>query len=146
MEFAGLSHYPVDPGFRFEARFDALDEPVEYDVETVIDEPAKMYSPGFVEFELDGQTHRLRALTAEPEATLLFLVFRDETSGRETYGAGRYLYVERDGERVDLDFNRAYNPPCVFTPHATCPLPRPENRLSVPVRAGEKIYEHQIES
>jgi len=144
-QFAGLVHFPVDPAFHFEARLDAFDEPLQYDVETVIDEPAKMYSPGFVEFEFEGQTHRLRALASQPEATRLFLIFKDQTSGRETYGAGRYLYAERDGERVDLDFNRAYNPPCVFTTYATCPLPPPENRLPIPIVAGEKSYEHRTE-
>ena len=78
-----------------------------------------------------------------PASRELFFIFRDQTSGKETYGAGRFLYSDlpRDG-KVVLDFNRAYNPPCAFTPYATCPLPPTANRLPVRVEAGEKNYGH----
>ena len=77
------------------------------------------------------------------DATELFFIFRDQTSGKETYGAGRFLYADlpKDG-KVVLDFNKAYNPPCAFTPYATCPLPPPQNRLPVRIEAGEKAYGH----
>ena len=93
-----------------------------------------------VEFVLDGETHRLVAV-GEPGAPL-FIVFADATSGFETYGGGRFLSADPpDAQgRVVLDFNRATNPPCAFTPHATCPMPPPANRLPVAVRAGEKAW------
>jgi uncharacterized protein (DUF1684 family) len=76
-----------------------------------------------------------------PGETELFLIFSDGTSGEETYGAGRFLYTDlpKDGRTV-VDFNKAYNPPCAFTPYATCPLPPKQNELPVAVRAGEKKY------
>jgi uncharacterized protein (DUF1684 family) len=98
-------------------------------------------NPGAVEFERDGRRHRLEVL-AEPDADQLFVIFADRSNGRATYGAGRYLYADRPGPdgQVLLDFNRAYNPPCAFTAHATCPLPPPENRLDLAVEAGELRY------
>jgi uncharacterized protein (DUF1684 family) len=92
---------------------------------------------------LHGQDLRLYPVLEEPGAKELFFIFRDQTSGKETYGAGRFLYsaLPREGTVV-LDFNKAYNPPCAFTPYATCPLPPKENRLAVRVEAGEKKYGH----
>ena len=90
---------------------------------------------------IDGAVHRLQAL---PGGDLgeLWLIFGDATNGRETYGGGRYLYTGPPGEdgTVVVDFNRAYNPPCVFTPYATCSLPWPANRLAVRIEAGERTY------
>ncbi len=90
-------------------------------------------------FHLAGREFRLYPILEEPGAKQLFFIFRDQTSGKETYGAGRFLYTDlpKDGQ-VILDFNKAYNPPCVFTPYATCPLPPPENRLAVRIEAGER--------
>ena len=84
---------------------------------------------------------RLYPVLEEPDARELFVIFRDRTSGRETYGAGRFLYTDmpKDGKLV-LDFNRAYNPPCAFTPYATCPLPPKQNQLPVRIEAGELKY------
>jgi len=82
----------------------------------------------------------LEPLVGTPETTELFIIFRDETSGTETYGAGRYLYATLEDGRAAVDFNKAYNPPCAFTRYATCPLPPRGNRLAVAVRAGEKRY------
>ena len=98
--------------------------------------------PGALAFEIDGVTHRLDAFLEEGE-TDLFVVFGDLTNRTETFGGGRYLYTDPPDEHgiVVLDFNRAYNPPCVFTAHATCPLPLPQNRMSIQVEAGEKRYE-----
>ena len=94
---------------------------------------------GVVEFELLGQPLRLVAAgTSKP--TELFIILRDATSGRSTYGAGRYLYAPVDGaDRVTLDFNMAYNPPCAFTPYATCSLPPAENVLRQAIEAGEQV-------
>jgi uncharacterized protein (DUF1684 family) len=96
---------------------------------------------GYVVFRLEGKEHRLYPILEEPDAKTLFFIFRDPTAGRETYGAGRFLDTDlpKDG-KVMLDFNKAYNPPCVFTDYATCPLPPKENHLSVRIEAGEKKY------
>jgi uncharacterized protein (DUF1684 family) len=94
-------------------------------------------SPGEVSFELLGQ--RLRLVVAELDEGELFLVFADGTTGRSTYPAGRFLYTPPpSGQQVEIDFNKAYSPPCAFTPYATCPLPLPENRLPISIEAGER--------
>jgi uncharacterized protein (DUF1684 family) len=102
-----------------------------------------MYAPGYAELDLDGKTLTLEPMISGPDDEEYFFIFKDGTSGKETYGAGRYLYtpVASDG-KVVLDFNKAYNPPCVFTPYATCPLPPPQNRLEIRIEAGEKDYGH----
>jgi uncharacterized protein (DUF1684 family) len=100
-------------------------------------------SPGALVFDVDGKTYRLDALTEQGEEKL-FIIFADATSGRETYGAGRYLYADPpDAEgRIVVDFNKAYSPPCAFTNFATCPLPPFQNRLPIAVEAGEKFAGH----
>jgi uncharacterized protein (DUF1684 family) len=111
------------------------------EIPTVIGTPSVMYAPGLLHFEIDGNDLTLEPYLSGPDDPDLFLVFRDGTSGDTTYGAGRFLYA-RLGEQpavVTLDFNLAVNPPCAFTPHATCPLPTPENSLPVPVEAGERF-------
>ena len=137
--FAGIPHWPVDPAWHLDARF----EPTPHRTIRVpdvlgIDEDED--SPGDVVLEMGGGTHRLQALPGGPTGEL-WLVFGDATNGRETYGGGRFLYTDApDGDgRVAVDFNRAYNPPCVFSPYATCPLPWPENRLPIRVEAGERL-------
>ena len=98
-----------------------------------------LFVPGEVEFKLGGRKLKLLPLVSEPGEKKLWFIFEDETSGQETYSF-RYLYGDLRRGRVDLDFNRAYNPPCAFTPYATCPLPPRENRLAVRIEAGERIY------
>jgi hypothetical protein len=139
-EFTGIESFPVDPAWRLEARFEPYDPPRPLPVEDVTGGTQDGTSPGAVVFTRGGETYRLDALGEDGS---LFLIFADATSGRETYGAGRYLYTDEPGEdgRVVVDFNRAYNPPCAFTPYATCPLPPPQNRLPITVDAGEKAYE-----
>lgn len=139
--FEGIDHWPVDPAWRIEARFEARPGR-EVVVPDVIGIEASMSSPGDVVLELGGGTHRLQALEGGPSGDL-WLVFGDRTNGRETYGGGRFLYTSppSDDGRVVVDFNRAYNPPCVFSPFATCPLPWPSNRLPLRVEAGERAYE-----
>jgi uncharacterized protein (DUF1684 family) len=139
-EFAGLEHFPVDPSFRIAAVFDRYTEPRDVAVPTVIGEPSTMLAPGLLHFEVGGEKVSLEPYVSAPEDRDLFLVFRDATSGDTTYGAGRFLSAELvDGSsEVVLDFNLATNPPCAFTPFATCPLPTPENTLFVAVEAGEQ--------
>lgn len=100
----------------------------------------QMPNAGALEFERDGRTWRLEAL-GEPGREL-FVIFADRTSGHGSYPAGRYLDVaapDANGQ-VQVDFNHAYNPPCAFTPFATCPLAPPENRLDLRIDAGEQAY------
>lgn len=137
--FTGIEHYPVDSAWRFDARFEAHPDGKTIDIVNVLGQTEPMPNPGVLVFERDGREYRLQAVDeGEPQ---LFLIFADRTNRNETYGAGRFLYFDKpvDG-RVVLDFNRAYNPPCAFTAHSTCPLPPPENRLDLAVTAGEKRY------
>jgi uncharacterized protein (DUF1684 family) len=138
-QFGGLEYFPVDPGYRLQASFRPYDEPREIEVATVVG-TARFLVPGRLEFTLHGQSLSLEPLVSDPSDAELFLIFKDATSGRETYGAGRYLYTTLDADEVELDFNKAYNPPCAFTPFATCPLPPPGNRLAVRIEAGEKRF------
>jgi uncharacterized protein len=140
--FRGIEHYPVDARWSFEARFERYDPPRTSRVPTVLDLEEVYATPGAVAFDHEGTTYRLDVFL-EPGVADLFVVFGDLTNRDETYGGGRYLYTKQADHRgiVKLDFNRAYNPPCVFTAHATCSLPLPQNRLPIRVEAGEKRYE-----
>jgi len=136
--FPGLDYFPIDPSWRIEAIWQPFDPPgsleVAYVTGTVQDTPI----PGKAVFERDGQTFELQPIA---EGDRLFFVFSDLTAGRLTYGGARFLYAEapKDG-KVVLDFNLAENPPCAITPHVVCPLAPPENRLKLPVTAGEKKF------
>lgn len=139
-EFTGCRWYPVDPGLRVEAKFVPYDPARTIAIPNVLGQVSEENCPGYVEFQIDGQTARLEP-TAEPGDESWSFIFSDGTSGVATYGGGRFL--ESDPAQngvVVLDFNRAYNPPCVFTPYATCPLPPASNRLTVEIRAGELNY------
>jgi uncharacterized protein len=134
--FRGLRWYPVDVGWRIEGRFVPQKRAMQFDSQT--GDKQDYISPGHVEFTRSG--HRLR-LTPVLEDGEWFYVFRDKTAGKTTYPAARFLYSDAPvNGRVILDFNKAYNPPCVFTPYSTCPLPPPENRLAIEVPAGELMY------
>ena len=135
--FSGRVWYPVDPVYCLKARFFAHDPPKTMVIPNELGETESVPSPGTVEFDLGETTYRLDALEG-PEGGL-FLLVKDGTSGDETYGSGRFLVTPSpDQAEVTLDFNRAYNPPCAFTPYATCPLPPEQNDLPVAIRAGEK--------
>ncbi|HET7775434.1 MAG TPA: DUF1684 domain-containing protein [Azospira sp.] len=137
--FAGLDCLPYDPAWRIEADWQALAAPVTMEVPTVTGELKTVTVHHRAVFQHQGQSVALLPMEAGEEGA--FFVFRDATSGRLTYGAGRFLRCPppKDG-KVLLDFNRAYNPPCAFTPFATCPLPPPENWLGLAVNAGELKY------
>jgi uncharacterized protein len=138
--FAGLDSFPIDPSWRVEARFEPYEPARQIEVEDYSGGTQTSTVPGAVVFERGGESYRLDAVDAGDE---LFLIFADRTSGDSTYGGGRYLYAAKPGDdgRVVVDFNKAYNPPCVFTPYATCPLPPRQNRLDVAIEAGEKSYD-----
>ncbi|MBS0458268.1 MAG: DUF1684 domain-containing protein [Proteobacteria bacterium] len=137
--FSGLTYYDADPAWRIVAKFEPHPKGRTMPIASVINTIEPMANPGVVVFAKDGKTYRLEAL--DEGDGQLFLIFADRTSGKTTYGAGRFLYADppKDGVTV-VDFNRSYNPPCVFTHYATCPLPPPENRLDLSIAAGEKKY------
>lgn len=137
-EFTGRRWYPVKEPYRIEAQWVPYSPPKTITIPNILGDKTEEKAPGYASFAFDGKEYRL-----EPtgEGGSLFFVFRDLTSAKETYGAGRFLTTEapRDG-KVILDFNRAVNPPCAFTPYATCPLPPQQNRLQVRIEAGELRY------
>ena len=140
-DFAGIQRFPVDPAWRIVADWQPLDPPFQLATGTVIGTIENYPAPGKAVFERDGERFEVYPVIEVPGDRQLFLIFADATSGKETYGAARFLYADmpRDGKIV-LDFNKAYNPPCAFTPYATCPLAPPENRLALRVAAGELRY------
>jgi uncharacterized protein len=138
--FAGIDHWPVDPAWRLVARLEPTPGRT-IDVPDVFGAIEPQPSPGDVAFTAGGLAHRLQALPGG-DGGELWLIFGDMTNGHETYGGGRYLYTDApdaDGAVV-VDFNRAYNPPCVFTHYATCSLPWPANRLPIRILAGERSW------
>jgi uncharacterized protein (DUF1684 family) len=139
--FTHIDRFPVDPSWRIEAKWVPFD-PVHYlEVPTVIGTVEKYPVPGKAVFQRDGHEYSILPVIEVPGDKELFVIFADRTSGKETYGASRFLYTDmpEDGKLV-IDFNKAYNPPCAFTPYATCPLAPPENRLNMRVTAGELKY------
>ncbi len=139
--FVGIDYFDIDPSWRVEAKWVPFDPPHELEVPTVIGTVEKYPVPGKAVFQRDGKTFELLPVIEVPGDKELFLIFADRTSGKETYGAARFLYAAMpENGKIVVDFNRAYNPPCAFTPYATCPLAPPENRLDARVTAGEKKY------
>ncbi|RLK56404.1 hypothetical protein BCL79_0790 [Stenotrophomonas rhizophila] len=139
LHFTGLDFFPPEERWSVQARFVPHPAGKTLPIVSVIGEVADAPNPGYVQFEQDGRQWRLEAL-GDP-AKSLNLMFQDQTTGRQTYGVGRYLRtgpVAADGT-VTLDFNRAYNPPCAYTDFATCPLPPPENRLAVEDDRGQRV-------
>lgn len=138
--FLGLDYFPFDPSWRIEARWVEFEKSRLMPIVNILGQSAPEPVPGKAVFERDGKTYELLAID-EGRDEPLFFVIADATSGKETYAAARFVYAEwpKDG-KVVLDFNRAENPSCAFTPFATCPLPPKENRLPFAVTAGEKNY------
>jgi uncharacterized protein (DUF1684 family) len=137
-DFPGIRHFPIDPAWRIVARFERFTTPKTIELPYDTGDTEAYKCEGRAAFEWAGKTYRVEPVIdgARPR---LFLLFWDETAKQETYGAGRFLYAALPEEdRVVLDFNQAFNPPCAFTPFASCPLPPPENRLALRVEAGEQ--------
>jgi uncharacterized protein (DUF1684 family) len=144
--FAGLHWYEPDPKYRVTARWIPYVPMKILHVPTVLGTAIEQPAPGAAEFTLDGKTVRIEPVLEEPDSKQLFFILRDTTSQTATYGAGRFLYTSfpsnglgKPGELV-LDFNRMENPPCAYTPYATCPLPPKQNRMPVAITAGEKRF------
>lgn len=138
--FSGIERFPVNEDWRIIADFEAYDPPKKIQVPNVLGQIDEELSPGAVVFTRDNQTYRIETIDAGDR---LWLIFADGTSGEETYGGGRFLYTDSKADstgKVIVDFNKAYNPPCVLTKFATCPLPPKENYIKLRVTAGEKVW------
>jgi uncharacterized protein (DUF1684 family) len=137
--FLGFRWFPIQMAYRVTGRFIPDATPRELQVMNTFGDLDTYKTEGVVEFTLQGRTLRLRPFTTRPKR--FYIVFKDESSGAETYEAARFLYADlRDDGTTVLDFNQAYNPPCSFNPYTTCPIPLPENRLPLKVLAGEQAY------
>jgi len=139
--FEGIDRYPVEYSWKIPAKFEAAREGEKINITNVLGQTTAEDLTGTYVFELDKKEYRLAATGKGKE---LFVVFGDSTNGKETYGAGRFIYIDRPDSTgmAFIDFNKSYNPPCAFTEFATCPLPPKENILPVSILAGEKNYEH----
>jgi uncharacterized protein (DUF1684 family) len=134
--FSGMKYFPINPAFRFDATF--IPDMKKIPILNILGQTDLEESPGVVEFTYQGKSYQLRPIY---EGKTLFFLFKDATNRINTYKAGRMLNTPLpQAGKVDLDFNRSYNPPCTFTPYATCPLPPKENTLPFPVEAGEMRY------
>ena len=146
--FQGLHWYAPDPHYRIEAKWIPFNPAHEESIPTIIGTTLKLPVPGVAEFTLDGKTVQLEPVLEEPGDKQLFFILRDTTSKTTTYGAARFLYTDFPDRGLDkpgrlaIDFNRLQNPPCAYTPYATCPLPPPQNKLAVALPAGEQRYSH----
>lgn len=142
-EFHGIDRFPVEGAWRITARWEVTPGRT-IPITNILGQTTPQDAPGVLVFSLNDRTFRLDALDEGVENEL-FIIFGDATNTKETYGAGRYLYVPKPNDQgeIVIDFNRAENPPCAFTDFATCPLPPIQNVLDVEVRAGEKDYKHK---
>ncbi len=138
-EFKGIKTFPINEDWRVEAEYHLYEKPKVLSIPTVLNTVEEDTAYGYLSFNLQGKDYTLDPLT---EGNEFFIIFADETNGKETYGAGRFLYTEKpdSNNQVILDFNKAYNPPCAFTKFATCPLPPKQNYLNLKITAGEKKY------
>jgi len=139
-EFTGIERYQVDASLRIKASMEVSSAPKYIDITNVLGQTTAQLSPATLIFELRGEEYRLDALEGGKDE--LFIIFGDQTNEDETYPSGRYLYIkipDKDGQTY-LDFNKSYNPPCAFTPFATCPLPPAQNVLPLAIKAGEKNF------
>lgn len=142
LHFTGLAYWPGGRDWRVQGTFVPHPPGRTIPVVNIVGMTEDIRNPGAIEFTRGEKTYRIEALDEGDGSGKLFLIYADRTSGHGSYPAGRYLYVDMpDAQgKVTVDFNHGYNPPCAFTAFATCPLPPPENRLDLPVEAGEKAY------
>ncbi|WP_142712903.1 DUF1684 domain-containing protein [Fodinibius sediminis] len=143
--FNGIDHFPISRDWRVKARFQFFEEPRTLSIPDVLGNVYQDSLYGMLNFTLNGKPFRLAPLGNPRTDNQLFIILGDKTNGKTTYGGGRYLYIappDAEGSTY-IDFNKAYNPPCVFTSFATCPLPPVRNRLPIPIQAGEKMVNLQ---
>ncbi|MEJ2193622.1 MAG: DUF1684 domain-containing protein [Ignavibacteriaceae bacterium] len=138
-EFDHIDRYPVRDDWNVKAKFEAYMPPKVISIPTILGDVVEEDSPGAAVFTVNGETYKIDLIDTGKR---YWLIFADETSGEETYGAGRYLYTDKQDSagNMTIDFNLAYNPPCVFTKFATCSFPPKQNFLKLKITAGEKIW------
>jgi len=143
--FQEIDNYPINSDWKIEAKLEPFNSPMKIEVPNILGMTEENISPGLLIFKMDGVEYKLLAIE---EGNRYFLIFADKTSGKETYGAGRFLFADKADSNglTYLDFNKAYNPPCAFTHFATCPLPPKQNHLNLSIIAGEKKYESESHS
>jgi uncharacterized protein (DUF1684 family) len=142
LQFKGLQYFPVRADWHMQARFEPYVPERHISIVNILGMQVEMISPGAIVFEREGRLWRLDTVLEDPGDQRLFVMFSDATSGKETYGAGRFLYVGLpNSDHIEVDFNEAFNPPCAFTDFATCPLPPEQNQLALAIDAGELKYE-----
>ncbi|MCA9999279.1 MAG: DUF1684 domain-containing protein [Anaerolineales bacterium] len=142
-QFNGIGTYPWNPAWRVEATFVPYDPPKTVNVPTMLGTFTPTHVPGALVFNMGGQEHRLDVHHSLDHPSI---VYADATTAKETYGGGRFLLIDQinpNGTTI-VDFNKSINPPCAFSPFATCPLPTPENRLPIPIHAGELAYHYSL--
>jgi len=141
VDFKELDFYRPKSKYAVNATYEPYDQPKTITIATIINTEIELLVPGILKFEYRGKSYELLPTVETLEDEEFFIMLKDQTSGATTYGGGRYMYVPRpEGDSLVLNFNRAYNPPCAYTDHATCPLPPTENWLDFPIEAGERIY------
>jgi uncharacterized protein (DUF1684 family) len=140
-QFLPLAYFPIDPDYNVPASLKPIDDPTIYEMPTSTGANRKMRRVGMLAFTLKGQEMQLLAFNeVGTDPSSLFVAFSDLTSGTETYAAGRFMDLSRNTTGIyEVDFNRAYIPYCYYNPTYECPYPPPENRLKIPIRAGERI-------
>ena len=141
LEFKGIARFPVQSAWKIKAK---LVQPAQdfLMITNVLGQTTANKNAGKLEFVKDGQTYSLDVI--DEGGPNLFIVFADLSAGVSTYGSGRFIEIPKPDSlgNTEIDFNKAYNPPCAFTPFATCPLPPKQNRLTLTIEAGEKNYGH----
>lgn len=143
LAFDGIERFPVSRDWRVKATFNEFEEAKTISIPDVLGQVYEDSLYGHLEFSIDGEQYSLAPLGHPEKDEEFFIILGDLTNGESTYGGGRYLYIptpDKDGITY-IDFNKTYNPPCVFTEYATCPLPPSQNRLDVTITAGEKMYD-----
>jgi len=142
MAYGGLKYFNIDERYRVPAQFTAASGQQDYTVESSQGGPQRLPYAGKLSFELAGKRYQLDVFIDGDEPEALFVIFRDATSGKESYGVGRYIYVARtESGKTTLDFNKAFNPLCAYGSLFFCPIPPKQNYLPVPIPVGEKPYE-----
>jgi len=138
--FQGLNYFEPDINYRFEVELQEYQNQQEVVIQTSKGDSQKYVRYGFIEFELEGKTNILSVYT-QKGSKYFFVPFKDKTTGKETYGAGRYIEIDHlEKNKYILDFNFAYNPYCAYNDNWTCPLTPFENKLDVSIKAGEKKF------
>jgi uncharacterized protein len=148
-ELLPLAYFPVDPDYDVPASLTPTEDRTVIDMPTSTGTMRRMRRVGTLEFTVKGEPLKLTAFVeaASPNLDRLFVPFNDQTSASETYQGGRYMDLDRTATRIyNVDFNRAYHPYCVYNATYECPFPPAENRLRVPIRAGEKLKKSEVQS